>query len=156
MSEERFPTLFVDRSSWEPGPWDGELDRYEWKSEHGLPCLMVRQKTSGHWCGYVGVKPEHPWHGKSWDDISPEVHGGITYGEHCGGNVCHVPEPGEPEDLWWVGFDCKHAWDESPGDAALNRKYGWSPDYDKHYKAVPFVRSECESLAKQAAEAACP
>jgi hypothetical protein len=158
MSDERFPTLYVDRSDWEPGPWHEELDRYEWKSEHGFPCLMVRNKR-GHWCGYVGVTPNHPWHGKRSEWESPlseiEVHGGVTYTEECAGQVCHVPDPGEPEHLWWIGFDCCHAWDYSPGEVARDRRLGfnWGVDPDKRYRDADYVRRQCERMARQANEA---
>src|SRR5438270_834768 len=91
----------VDRSKWPHGPWDNEPDRAEFK-HLGFPCLLVRQSQSGHWCGYVAVPPGHPWHGL--EDyaayrLDVEVHGGITYGNKCAGKVCHVPAPGEPDDV---------------------------------------------------------
>lgn len=36
--------------------------------EHeGLPCRTVLT-SRGHWCGYVGVPDDHPWHGRHYND----------------------------------------------------------------------------------------
>ena len=129
-----------------PGPWQDEPDRVEWRFE-GFACLMVRQPDQGHWCGYVGLPPGHPWHGKDPDDA--QVHGGITYGSPCEGVVCHVPQPGEPDEVWWLGFDCAHSGDLSPGSM---QRYGWPP-MSGTYKDRAYVEREVEQLARQAAEA---
>lgn len=138
-----------DRSTWPAGPWAGEPDRIEWRTQ-GVVGLMVRHSRSGHWCGYVGVEPGHPWHGKRYDDVDADVHGGLTYAEHCEGNVCHVPAEGEPEHLFWLGFDCAHSGDRSHFatehlDGAFFRGV---------YRDVAYVRREVERLATQAATAA--
>jgi hypothetical protein len=84
--------------------------------------LAVRHPEYGHWCGYVGVHQGHELHGKRYQDIEDiDVHGGLTYSNKCdpsereGTGVCHVPGPGEDEDVWWFGFDCAHYNDLSPG-----------------------------------------
>lgn len=145
----------VDKAEWARGPWDSEPDREEWRS-HGLPCLIVRAERGGNLCGYVGVPPGHPWHGKEWSEIGARVHGGLTYSERCwkDGPICHVPQPGEPDDVWWVGFDCAHAWDSCPGTEARMRKLGFGPIPNTAYRGIDYVRAEVEDLAKQAAEAA--
>ncbi len=132
------------------GPWVEEPDRVEWQ-HGGFACLMVRQPVPGHWCGYVGVEPGHPWHGKDWDHIDARVHGGITYARECEGDVCHVPEPGKPEHLWWIGFDCAHCDDLRPGDARL----GYSLlTRGATYKTRAYVQLETRTLAEQARAAA--
>lgn len=144
-----------DRSSWGPGPWQDEPDRVEF--EHlGFPCLIVRVPQAGHLCGYVAVPPCHPWHGKGYDDVPADVHGGLTYADKCQGNVCHVPKPGEPDDVWWLGFDHAHSGDSRPGDRALYQRIGMFQSMHDHdtYKTVEYVRAGCESLAHQAKEAA--
>lgn len=130
-----------DRPSWGPGPWFSEPDRAEWRHA-GLPCIAHRG-GSGAWCGYVGVSPGHPAHGKDFDDVGAEAHGGLTYARACAGHVCHVPEPGESDDLFWLGFDCAHSGDAMPGfrDAG----YG-------HYWTLEEVRAETCRLAEQLAE----
>lgn len=139
----------IDKSSWPRGQWDSEPDRLQWVDQStGLDCLAVRNVNSGSWCGYVGVAPSHPWHGKDYDKIEAGCHGGLTYSDNCQGNVWHVPAPGRHDDVWWVGFDCAHAWDFSPGLAALYNRPG--PDEFETYRTLAFVRDECASLAKQA------
>jgi hypothetical protein len=62
--------------------------------------------------------------------------------------ICHVPEPGRPDDVWWFGFDCAHAWDFSPGYAEL----GW--DFhtgDETYRDRAYAEGYVGSLAKQLA-----
>lgn len=135
----------IDKSAWGDGPWQTEPDRVEF--EHaGLPCLMVRQPRSGHWCGYAAVPPGHPAHGKEYDSLDVNVHGGLTYGNRCSGQVCHVPKPGESDDVFWFGFDCAHSGDISP---AYDRNLG---RYEfEAYRDAEYVRRETERLAEQLA-----
>jgi hypothetical protein len=105
----------------------------------------------GHWCGYVGVPKGHPLHGKSYDEahriVDLDVHGGLTYADACHGNVCHPTEDADP--TWWLGFDCAHLYDESPGMAS----YGWTGE-DHEYRTLPWVKRETERLAEQIAKRA--
>lgn len=101
----------MDRSSWGPGPWDGEPDKVSWTDPAtGRPCLAVRNPV-GAWCGYVAVDPGHPLHGQDYDVPDVVVHGGLTYAAYCregateAEGICHVPRPGQPHDVWWFGFD---------------------------------------------------
>ena len=139
----------VDKSQWPDGPWQQEPDRVDWVHA-GMHCLALRQGWSGHWCGYIGVPPGHPWHGKEYEAIECEVHGGLTYADACSGPVCHTPQPGEPEHLWWLGFDCAHCDDLSPS-------YDFNKaDSDKllrpkqSYKDISYVKTQTERLAEQA------
>lgn len=148
----------VDRSGWPEGDWDGEPDREEWRS-HGLPCLIVRNDL-GALCGYVGVPPGHRMHGKALDDADDlSVHGGISYANACAGHICHVPREGEPDDVWWLGFDCGHGWDFMPGLYANLRKalaglkdplFESDARYGT-YRPIGYVRGEVERLAEQLA-----
>jgi len=175
----------VDRTGWDPGPWDNEPDRLEWRS-HGLPCLIVRNDL-GNLCGYVAVPPGHPDHGAHYDAPDVEVHGGLTYSSPCsahGGPICHIPsrETGVVDDVWWLGFDCGHAFDYWPqraairkmvlqtaeskppeelariealysDDSLLGRRRGLWRD---EYRSIEYVRAEVESLAMQLAARAKP
>jgi hypothetical protein len=135
----------ADRSRWKQGgAWWQEPDRLDWEHE-GVTCLALRHPTSGHWCGYVGMKPGHPWYGKDYDSVECEVHYGLTYAQGCEGNICHTPKPGEPEHLWWLGFDCAHCDDVQPCDGSLNFR-------EATYKTLEFVRLETERLARQSNE----
>lgn len=141
----------IDKSAWGDGPWQSEPDRKEWRHA-GFPCLIVRVALHGALCGYVGVPPGHPWHGKGYDDIGAECHGGLTYAEPCRGAVCHVPAPGETDDLWWLGFDHAHAWDRCPARNHDMRRY--LEGDGEVYRDMEYATRGVESLAEQAAKVA--
>lgn len=102
------------------GPWMYEPDRHGFIYE-GFDCLIQRSEMTFAWCGYVGVPSSHPLYGidfMSGEDFKNplqdlDAHGGVTYSRHCGGIICHLTE--EKDDLFWIGFDCAHAGDLSPG-----------------------------------------
>ena len=152
-----------DRSKWGAGPWDSEPDdKTQWIDEAtGLDCLAVRNHA-GAWCGYVGLPATHPLHGKDYSadirfpsrdgeglksmEAAFSVHGGITYASACSGEICHVPEDGRPDDVWWIGFDCAHSGDLAPMDAhydMLRYRLGGT------YRNLHYVKSECAQLAEQ-------
>lgn len=169
MKQKEWTTL--DRTRWGPGEWDAEPDKVQWFDERvGLPMLAVRHPELGHWCGYVGVAPGHPLHGAKYQDVDEnfDVHGGITFSGKCqpgGGEnhgICHVPEPGEPDDVWWFGFDCCHFNDLSPGleatmrevEARTRSSLGFKlgvphPGFTKWYKPLVYVKVECYRLGRQ-------
>lgn len=182
----------MDKSAWGPGPWQTEPDKIQFKDkETGLPCLIVRNHM-GALCGYVGVSEGHPAFGKSYHDAEElvpgdeyiNVHGGLTFSGHCDeegpedASICHIPEPGEPDNVWWLGFDCLHAHDIAPRMEADNaRRYKetgdpvWLPyaerttnllkemnepedvlhDWTPVYRNQSYVRAEIASLARQLA-----
>lgn len=168
----------VDRSRWGPGPWDSEpMDKVQWTDPStGYACLAVRSRL-GAWCGYVGVTRSHPWYGvdyrectageqaedhdRQYCEHSPgnltSVHGGLTYSNACNGAICHAPEPGEPDDVWWFGFDTAHHMDLVPGLRAAIRALpalefptlrAYRPDGT--YRTLDYVRAETARLAMQA------
>lgn len=158
---------FRDRTDWDDGPWTNEPDKAQWTDEHtGLPCMIHRNRY-GAWCGYVGIGPDHPFYQKPCDDadIDLSVHGGLTFADGCdpdfnpatGQGICHIPEPGEPDDVWWFGFDCAHAFDLAPAMRALIRGCGvYGPDEQwmlsfpgEVYRDIEYVRAECAQLAIQ-------
>jgi len=147
----------IDKSEWLRGPWDDEPDKIQWPDEMtGLPCLIVRNRM-GVLCGYVGIAEDHPMFGKDYDDVDSrvDVHGGLSFSGMCqpgaeDHGICHVPGDGEPDQVWWFGFDCAHYQDLIPSDAARSfernvRIYG----YNRTYRNVAYVMAECASLAKQ-------
>ncbi len=194
----------IDKSAWGPGPWQDEPDKVQWTDEAtGLPCLMLRSRHGGNWCGYVGVAPDHPAFGLSYDGERSEerkaytaqfraslfggvsdktvkqaakierppvvhgagekvaeirVHGGLTYADVCqqgdeAETICHVPATGQPDNVWWFGFDCAHVWDFSPAmDADLRRmgiRHGAGPQDEDVYRDQAYVRSQVTHLAHQ-------
>ncbi len=65
-------TIPVEKLAWGEGPWKEEPDKMQYADEDtGYPCLIVRNRRSGNLCGYVGVPPEHIWHGKNYSDTVP-------------------------------------------------------------------------------------
>lgn len=133
------------------GPWLDEPDRVEFRHQ-GLPCLITRHWELGNLCGYVAVPPGHPWHGKSGPPV--DVHGSCNYANECAGRICHVPEPGEPADVWWFGFDCGHGFDMSPRYLTLVRDLALDSPVGKLFSSKPYrdyayVDREVRSLAEQ-------
>ena len=157
--------ITVDKSSWGAGPWQDEPDKEQFTDEvTGLPCLIRRSPTSGALCGYIGVPEGHPWHGSPVGDILADVHGDLTYAGFCQegpeeDTICHIPSPGEPDRVYWIGFDCAHYADLCPGMNAYMRKMGDPPDiipgvrFSVSYKPIAYVKAECASLAWQAVAA---
>lgn len=154
---EEVKEYHVPKDKWGPGPWQQEPDREEWRdTDTGLPCLIVRAPTTGSLCGYVGVPPGHPWHGVDYSGADASVHGGLTYSDRCAGHICHVPAPGEPDDVWWLGFDTAHFMDYMPARAAMMRDLDVGmPQYMRSaYRDMAYVRAEVARLASQVAAAA--
>jgi hypothetical protein len=250
MKTEEWRT--VDKSTWGEGEWQREPDKKQWQdAETGLPCLIVRN-NGGALCGYVGVPPGHPWHGKDYSDCtlptakprgrkprddeplpgsdlkmptfiqarmaaklvckeeycqhSPEsileVHGGVTFAAPCAAitreawerwraqllarkdeakqypvgdaagyfrewgsglesfdqwaemmrarAICHLPDPGEPDKVYWFGFDCSHAGDLTPGYKSLMGSMLSERSSDR-YRPIAYVERQCAELAKQLA-----
>lgn len=141
----------VDRSGWEPGPWDDEGDREQWTTTAGLPGLITRNRY-GEWCGYAAVAPGHPYYQCDYDAVDVDVHGGLNYADACRAHICHTPEPGQSDDVWWFGFDCGHYMDLSPGrDLGLSPEdFGMPPLV---YRTAGYARAEVERLATQLADA---
>jgi hypothetical protein len=67
-----------------------------------------------------------------------------------GHSVCHVVD-GE-DAVWWLGFDCAHSGDLSPGIIRFEKLHGIGPSpYAETYKNMAYVTEQVESLAKQLA-----
>jgi hypothetical protein len=175
----RFGTPFA--SAMPAGPWSSEPDKMQWLDDAtDLDCLIVRG-SMGALCGYVGVPPEHPWHGKGYseclkDDCTEEwcyehspnagvrVHGGLTFASACSESedpsrwICHVPLPGRPHDVWWFGFDCAHSGDLTLYDVAKaqaeNNRYPWTLRPEDEYRDIAYVQGEVTRLARQLAAVA--
>jgi hypothetical protein len=171
----------MDKAGWGDGPWTDEPDKEQWTdADTGYACLLKRNQL-GALCGYVGVPEGHPWHGSRYspdrdrdDELTPalrllarvNVHGGLNYAAPCeegpdGHTICHVPAPGEPEPLYWFGFDCSHGYDYSPGMGAEYRQLGMTlpaclDTTQAAYRTVDYVKAECATLAAAAAAALVP
>ena len=129
-----------DRTEWSRGPWDLEiLDKAVWVDEKtGLDC-MIKRNVSGAWCGYVGLPSTHSAFKAEYWDVNVDVHGGLTYSNHCAGDICHLHD-GNEDETWWLGFDCNHMGDLSPlSFTSLNRG---------KYRTQQYVIKEVEELAQ--------
>ena len=112
----------------------------EWTTRAGLKAVVIAHDM-GHRCGYVGVPEDHPWHGKGYDDVDIDVHGGLTYAD-------------ARDDLWWFGYDCAHLGDardpELMSDEYKNVLLGRKLNFDGDtIKTLDFCVNECESMAAQ-------
>ena len=145
---------FKDKAEWPRGSWDDEPDKVQFEDpDTGLPCLIVRGR-SGSLCGYVGVDQDHPNYKKDYfdDDFrGVDVHGGLTFAAHCAEGedphtICHIPGPGDPDNVWWLGFDTAHSGDLSPAFSEMGEFAGDT------YKNLRYVKSEVADMAKQLAE----
>lgn len=171
METKEYRTL--DKSAWDRGEWDDEPDKVQWQDEAtGLPCLIVRG-PAGALCGYVGVAEGHPCFGVEYNDCKPvtpledgdehyiDVHGGLTFSDFCADtndesrHICHVPSPGEPDRVWWLGFDCNHSGDIGPAQLKWQRENGFDFEgrYGYSYRPIGYVRRQVQKLARQLAPA---
>lgn len=141
---QRIEYRTIDKSQWGEGPWQDEPDEIRWIDEETrYPCVILRGPAEiGHLCGYVGVPKDNHAHGKGYDNVDVDVHGGLTYSDK------QVPKS-EPNGLWWLGFDCAHLGDLTPGlRAALLRE---PPEWarEEAYRDIAYVTAQCQRLAKQ-------
>jgi hypothetical protein len=162
----------MNHEDWGEGPWNNEEDHAVWVDPTtGLDC-MINRGPSGALCGYVGVPPSHPWHGRDYNDVDVihvDVHGGLTYAAACDedNDICHIPEDGREAEIWWFGFDCAHFGDVTPRMDADMRKMNERLKAEskpalrrravvwrvaRAYKDWAYVMGECTDLAKQLAE----
>lgn len=150
----------------EEGPWTGEPDKAQWVDPTtDLDCLIVRGHH-GALCGYVGIPFEHKLHGADFHDVPVEIHDHLSFASFCDeefpDGICHVPQPGRPVDLWWLGFSCAGWRDIRPytdhvlKQVRLTPVYAGMPQLPEEpewmratYKDVAYVKAECESLAAQ-------
>lgn len=104
--------------------------------ENGVQWVTCQAPIYGAVNGYVKIPTDHHWHGKDYDEIDVEVHGGLTYGGGAAG---------------WIGFDTLHSGDIWPG---MDRKYLMPPSKrDRHWTPAD-VAAEARSLARAVAAAA--
>ncbi|WP_251569639.1 hypothetical protein [Parasutterella muris] len=101
---------------------EGQEGQYKW--------LAISLGT--HPCGYVSVPKNHPFYGKSYEDIQDKirVHGGLSFGGKLHGL----------KDLWF-GWDYAHCRDHT-------WLMGWKSGNDKKWTTKEIV-NECLSVIKQ-------
>ena len=133
---------------WGKGEWCDEPDLVSF-SFKGHECIIRRIMVpdgprgkhifGGYLCGYVITEGKYA----DWDEISFDVHGGIT---HMGylidiGKSC-------------IGFDCSHFCDLIPSkqkrDEEIRKEFNFLRT--KTYKNIGFVKKELESLVSHLIE----
>ena len=128
-------------------PWEDEPDHAEWTQEvSGYKCRIMRNEITGSLCGYVGIPREHRFWGTEYnthdelDDISDNVHGGLTYSRE------------ESDGWWYFGFDTSHADDFPPKIVEMLIDRG-RKDFAffkcMNYKTWDFVEGEIHWLGKR-------
>lgn len=146
--------FLFDKSDWSDGSWKVEPDRRQWLDEESnYPCLLLRNPM-GVLCGYVGVPPGHPAYGKEFNivDAAIRVHGGLTFASnssHLLGGVYHDVEPGELEDVYWLGFHCGHMGDRCPRIEMHIVAPRATVAVPSTYRNINYVTQECQRLAAQ-------
>jgi hypothetical protein len=92
------------------------------------PALLGCARTKWRSLRLCRVNEGHPSFGRHKYEIDAEVHGGVTFALACerdgewSSSICHLPDDGEPNKLWWVGFDCAHALDLLPSQPSWPRR----------------------------------
>ena len=130
----------------------GEQDGFEWE---------VTSNGIGYRCGYVRIPLGHPWHGKGYDDVEADVHGGLTFAEPdvaCGAPA--GPDGASPDSGWWLGFDCAHGGDAVDPDLCEDGKLRtfyqeWNGGLGvlgggSVVRTTEYVEAECRRLCEQA------
>ena len=81
----------------------------DFRGEHdGYPILLrlIQWKKSfsdlleqSWYCGYVGLKEGHPFYRESYDNMYDKIDSGdeLTFSDYI-----------DEDDIWWIGFDCRH------------------------------------------------
>lgn len=126
----------------------------DWVTGAGLRAAIVIH-PSGHRCGYVGVPEGNQYHGKDYNDVDADVHGGLTF---AGGSEDY---PVANKGLWWLGYDCAHLYDARDPelmsgeykelyDKGMLRAFDF--DEGSVIRTLEYCVSQCESLAKQLLE----
>ena len=128
-------------------PWEDEPDHAEWTQEvSGYKCRILRNEITGSLCGYVGIPRDHRFWGTEYnthdelDDISDNVHGGLTYSRE------------ESDGWWYFGFDTNHIDDFAPKLVEMLIDRG-RKDFAffkcMNYKTWEFVEDEIHWLGKR-------
>jgi hypothetical protein len=145
----RFDDWRPPRVRWGRGPWQNEPDLVEWRSKLAPYPLMIIRGGMGVLCGYIGVPPSHPLHGKPARKVPFEV---VNWVGPC---EQHRIPTGDPPDCWWLGFDCGGGGNYSP---VMESRFRWASEFtgrpepadaplEAHYVEISECRDSVEWLA---------
>lgn len=117
---------------------EGSYKEFEYKT---IPCRLIRN-GHGNWCGYIALNSGDKYFEASYDDISYDVHGGLTF---CDYMKVREESVYNDADYWWIGFDTAHSGDVCPIDFGFeDGLFG-----DGTYKDLEYCISEVKLLADQ-------
>jgi hypothetical protein len=68
----------------------------------GVSCEIIRSTERGYWCGYVLVRPGHPWYGLEASSLPDEAH------EAAHSGITLATDTGR------IGWDANHLHDRAP------------------------------------------
>ena len=130
----------------------------QWETKVGLTAYVVAVDV-GYYNGYVEIPKEHKLYGVKYRDFDYDfnVHGGVTFT-----GTTYVD--GIDENVWLIGFDCNHAWDNLDVEEMEQYFDGISEEVEEYnrifrnissssiFRDLDYVTAECESLAEQIGE----
>jgi hypothetical protein len=128
------------------GPWRNEGHYLEFKYT-GIQCVLFRHPEMLHFCGLIGVEPNHPWYGVHISKLptrNMRLHGGLVYAgfeplfvrlEHLG-------------NLYWLGFTCESAGDEVPRMLEFSQR-----NPEATYRTMHWTKGRLENFASRARSA---
>ena len=95
----------------------------------------------------------HPFHGVDYQKLEEaieNVHQGLTFSGEFSSEGRRAQAMAETFGVWWLGFDCSHAFDTMPAMDAMLRRLGSPPSsyLGSRYWTVEAVREEVEDLAR--------
>ena len=118
---------------------EGNYKAFEYK---GYKCRILRMGEGMapeyrlfNLCGYVLLTKEDKYYGKDADAIPYAAHGGLNYSSHKLSN--------QPEEWWWIGFDCGHGCD-------ISMPYQLNCELSSAvYRTMDYVEQELKQLVDQ-------
>lgn len=73
-----------------------------------MPITWLSRIVTGWGNGYVVIPKGHPAHGKDYDDINIQVHGGLTFSSLADEIMDWEEITKKDSGCWVIGFDCAH------------------------------------------------
>lgn len=137
--------IYINKVGWGEGVWQLEPDQSHFTLENGSPGIIKRDDINGALMGYMPIGREHPFHGKSFDKIPVDVHGGLSFSKNELIYDDQLAWFASSKGWWWIGFDCAHAFDIMPAVGNM----GMKPYPNATYKPYHYVRWELNRLAMQ-------
>ena len=136
--------ICINKDGWDDGVWQLEPDESQFNLENGAPGI-IKRSVNGALMGYMPIGSLHPFHGKSFDKIPVDVHGGLSFSKNELIYNDRLAGFASSKGWWWIGFDCAHAFDIMPAFGNM----GMKPYPDATYKPYHYVRWELNRLAMQ-------